>query len=324
MALSRFQTISNLYDLILRHWERGVTNQDAEAIDRSLKALLFLPQLLLRQASRGGKRGQSGPGLAARFDLALQGDWEILVDQWQADLRRLEDREARRRGTPKTDDNSEKLREQVLRLISVGQISRAANRLGSFGLGDLNDEVTRAALQSKFPPRSRPLPLSIPRGVCVEGLGNILKDSMLQIVRGTASGPGGGRGEYLIFLAQQWNPEQFRRFENFSLKLMHGELPPWFNKVMRSISTVAAYKTIDMSPDQVRPIGVLHELCRFLDGISAAQNRSTVDEHLHPVQLGISNSSTPFASPPNYLVVTIGFSSNWTSKTPIPRIPGPL
>ena len=300
-ALSRFQTISDIpqafrskwahiYDGVMRHWERGVSNQDKEAIDRALKTLLILPQLLLRQASRGGKRGQSGPGLAARFDLALQGEWSALVEQWEADLRRLEDRESRRRHTPRPEDEERKRREQVLRMISAGQISRAAKRIDSFGLGDLNNDATRASLQSKFPQRSRPLPPSVPRGQCLEGLGNILKDSMLQIVRGTASGPGGGRGEYLICLAQQWNAEQFRRFENFSMQFLHGETPPWFGKVMRAISTIAAYKTKETNPDQVRPIGVLHEICRFLDSISAAQNRAVVDEYLHPVQLGIAKA----------------------------------
>ena len=124
-ALSRFPTMTSIprafrskwahiYDNILVHWERGVNNQDPESIDRALKAFLFLPQLLLRQGGRGGKRGQTGPGLAAKFDLAMEGEWETLVNLRKADLRRLEDRESchRQEGNPNADNG--KLREEIL------------------------------------------------------------------------------------------------------------------------------------------------------------------------------------------------------------------
>ena len=43
----------------------------------------------------------------------------------------------------------------------------------------MNSEATRSALQTKFPPRRRPLPTTlttVPRGQCVEGLGHVLQD----------------------------------------------------------------------------------------------------------------------------------------------------
>ena len=95
---------------------------------------------------------------------------------------------------------------------------------------------------------------------------------MLQIEPGTAAGPGGGRGEFLTCLAQNWNFDQLRRFARFSDQLLHGEIPPWFAKVMAAITTVPLFKTDEKLDDKVRPIGVKHEIPRLLHGISAAQN----------------------------------------------------
>ena len=100
-ALSRFSTIkdiprpyrskwAHIYSGVLILWERASVNQDQQATDRALKALIFLPQLLLRKSGCGGKRGQAGPGLAARFEFALNGDWFSLVDLLKGDLHRLE------------------------------------------------------------------------------------------------------------------------------------------------------------------------------------------------------------------------------------------
>ena len=154
----------------------------------------------------------------------------------------------------------------------------------------MSSENTKAALQSKFPDRRRPLQPTVPRGQCVEGLSHVLRDAMLHLERGTTAGPGGGRGEFLIVLAQQWNAEQLERFSNFCMHLLHGDTPPWFSTVMGAITTVPLYKTEEMLDDQVRPIGVLHEVNRLAQGIVAAQNRLIVDEYLQPVQLGCSQA----------------------------------
>ena len=83
---------------------------------------------------------------------------------------------------------------------------------------------------------------------------------MLQIERGTASGPGGGRGEFLITLAQHWDDSQLARFSSFCMAHMHGDIPPWFGLAMGAINTIAAYKTEAKQDDSVRPIGVMHEV----------------------------------------------------------------
>ena len=111
---------------------------------------------------------------------------------------------------------------------------------------------------------------------------------MLQIERGTAPGSGGGRGEFLITLAQQWTDDQNARFSSFCMAFMHGETPPWSGLAMGAINTIAAYKTDEKLDDKVRPIGVMHEVKRLTEGISASQNRVIVDEYCQPEQLGCS------------------------------------
>lgn len=59
---------------------------------------------------------------------------------------------------------------------------------------------------------------------------------------------------------------------------------------MAAITTVPFYKTADKLDHAVRPSGVKSEILRLLHGITAAQNRSTVDDFLHPIQLGVSKA----------------------------------
>ena len=114
----------------------------------------------------------------------MAGEWADLVDFLKNDISRLEEKEMRNIPRNHPADES-KLREQTLKLISVGQVSRAASRLASHGIADLNRPSARDSLQAKFPAKQRALPPSVPRGECVEGLQNVLRSAMLQIERGT-------------------------------------------------------------------------------------------------------------------------------------------
>ena len=67
------------------------------------------------------------------------------------------------------------------------------------------------------------------------------------------------------------------------LKILPSDIPPWFAKVMAAITTVPFFKTAEKIDIKVRPIGVKNEIVRLLLGISA-------DDHLLPVQLGISKA----------------------------------
>ena len=59
----------------------------------------------------------------------------------------------------------------------------------------------------------------------MNGLKHVLREWMLDIEPGTAACPGGGRGEYLVALAEFWDQQQLQHFEQFAQHLMHGKPP---------------------------------------------------------------------------------------------------
>ena len=188
-ALSQFITVSDipqpfrskwahLVDQILQKWEFS-SNEDEE--NQALKAFLFLPQLLLRQTKRAGRRQRGMAELSHRFDLASNEEWETLIEKWRKDLNR---RTSKQKKQDKDKENDEKLREKVL---TSGKISRAANLIDSHGIASLDTAETMEALRSKFPERRRPLPDTVPRGECLDSLPAV-KDHLLQIEEGSAGG----------------------------------------------------------------------------------------------------------------------------------------
>ena len=64
---------------VIRRWSEAVSEEEEE---RALKWLLFLPQALLRNPRRGGKRGRNA--VASRFSALSAGDWGSLVEQYKA------------------------------------------------------------------------------------------------------------------------------------------------------------------------------------------------------------------------------------------------
>ena len=70
------------------------------------------------------------------------------------------------------------------------------------------------------------------------------------------------------------------------MKYLHGETPPWFNKVMAAVTTVPFFKSPEQLDHIIRPVGFKNEISHFLQRIVASQNRSTVNDVLHPTQLG--------------------------------------
>ena len=55
-------------------------------------------------------------------------------------------------------------------LIAQGQVGKAIRRLLSHGVASAEDPAVLQQLQAKYPPRGRPLPVSVPKGAPVENL----------------------------------------------------------------------------------------------------------------------------------------------------------
>ena len=57
----------------------------------------------------------------------------------------------------KQPENEKKTR-NVVSLISQGQVSKAANRISSFGVADIGSNQVMEQVKLKYPDRGRPLP----------------------------------------------------------------------------------------------------------------------------------------------------------------------
>ena len=102
---------------VLRRIQEATTEQE---LTRYLKWRLILPQVLLRQAQRNGKKGQGARMVNGRFQAMVEGDWGKLLVMLEKD-REANERAAmaRRRGRQQQqEEDMEKKREVVLDLVA--------------------------------------------------------------------------------------------------------------------------------------------------------------------------------------------------------------
>ena len=171
------------------------------------------------------------------------------------DRRKLKAKEIQRKERVQSPEElQEKKRTKVLEKLTNGKVSRAARLIDSHRLADMNQEVTRAALKSKFPDRRTALPESVPSGVCIDGLYG-LRDHLLSLEPGSAAGPGGCRGEYLTVLGKTLDNFQMERLKRFCYKYLQGDVPVWFSSVMASIVSVPLFKSAEKDSSKIWPIG---------------------------------------------------------------------
>ena len=235
---------------------REIQNAESDlALERGLKWFLILPKAVFREGKRGGKAGR---GLInQRMNCLVRGDWSSLLDLLVKDVRQINQEDRRRMGAKKTNEDAKKEKEKkkavALSLLAKGQIRKAVRRMTSHGVADIRDPVVKEQLKTKYPDRGRPLPDYLPKGRCVDSLVG-LKEALLELEAGTSSGTGGLRPEYLICLAEVWDASQMRTLQEFGVRYLNGDLPPWWYRVWLSLLSVALYKTIDQTT--VRPLGI--------------------------------------------------------------------
>ena len=191
---------------VLRRIQAAATE---DQLTRALKWWLILPQLLLRQATRSGAKGQGARQVAARFQAVVEGDWGKLLTMLEADReasQRLAEARRRRRGRQGEEEDMERKREVVLDLVARGQVGRAAGRIKSNGVASMDSPGVREALRAKFPARERPLPNRATKGQVVDNMGG-LREALVALELGSAPGVGGMRPEYLVTLGKVMGEE---------------------------------------------------------------------------------------------------------------------
>ena len=133
---------------VLRRWKNAETERET---DRALIWLGFLSQGLLRKTTRGGGVGRAQ--VAYRFNCVSQDDWGAVVESWERDVAKNQEREGRVRKERSDEEVLEKLRRDANGLIRAGQVSQAMRRITSHGVADIRDPAVMTELKDKFPPR---------------------------------------------------------------------------------------------------------------------------------------------------------------------------
>ena len=238
------------------------------------------------------ERRKSGRGAVnKRFAALARRDWEELVTMWESDVRVAEEREQRRGSRPQVNDrqeeDTEKLKLEVISLVASSQVSKAMSRISSHGVASMQDERIKAQMTAKYSVRETAFPVRVIKGRTIEHMRG-LKDSLKNMSkrRGKAPGTGGLRSEFLQVLGELLSDDHTRLLEDFGLRYLHGELQAWFYIVWLTVQTVPLFKT--KNRDTVRPIGVRNNLPKMFHQEPIQQNKSELREALEPQQLAMS------------------------------------
>ena len=89
--------------------------------------------------------------------------------------------------------------------------------------------------------RGRDLPLTVEKGQAVDNLKG-LRENLKQLKGGVSPGCGRLRPEYLVVLGEKMEREEMELLEEFGMKYLQGDLPPWFYRVWLSVQAVALFK----------------------------------------------------------------------------------
>eukprot|EP00873_Tetraselmis_striata_P035298 jgi/Tetstr1/455562/TSEL_042381.t1 len=267
---------------------------DPVVLDRALKWKYLLPQLLLRAPSRGGRRRLQA--LAWRFRAFAERRMTELVRSWDdARTDAFYAGHARQRRTD-ADLFAALLvgtADTVVALVEDGELSRAAGRLSSKGMGDLSDPAILAQLRDKHPSRSHPIPdaaYAIP--VDEAALTVDMRVPYQQLKQHVAAGPSGMRNEYLRCLVGEYapasGPAAVRAMSEVASMYLQGRLPGWFNRLFASARLVAPVKKLGegRAPD-VRPVAVGEAERRAAERAVVDNMKEAYVSVLAPSQLGV-------------------------------------
>ena len=290
-ALCQFPTMQDVPRSYREIWAAGVAKvlraiqsfDEGVGLERGLKWFLILPKAVFRQARRGGKAGKGQ--ITRRVNCLVRGDWGSLLALLEKDcqLAKREDRSRRAGRRPNNTTELENKRRNAMLLLSKGQISKAARRINSNGIANMDDPAIKDQMRSKYPDRGHPLPTTVTRGQCVDNLGG-LRDVLLSLKGGVSPGTGGMRGEYLICLGEVWGGAVMELLQHLGMRYLTGQLPPWWYRVWLSVTTVPLFK----DTGAIRPVGVEPSLVRSFHKEVNRVNRPVLASYLEPQQLANS------------------------------------
>ena len=281
------------FEVCFQRFQDAAEQQNQKDVERALKWFLAMPHMLLATPPRGGKAGQQL--VKRRFDCIVASDYGRLIELFKSDREVVTLKNEKRRNIvsqKQGGEDPEKRTRNAISLISRGMISKAANRMTSFGVVNINDPVSKAALLSKYPSRGRQVQTHVIKGSPVDNF-NGISGEFHNLKSGVAPGTGGMRPEFLVTLAQVWDDENsninaWGLVNYFCMQYVSGGLPPWFYQSVMTVETVGLFKTAERHKEKLRPIGMRNPFIKTIHKNIIKQNKRAFKDFLEPQQLGMS------------------------------------
>ena len=262
---------------------------DEDGVECALRWRAVLHLVLFRGGARGGEhaRARREESFSRRTGLFFRGEYEELIRGY------LAEREKRRpRHTPSGEDASIA---EIEKLIACGNLSKAARRCVSTGLGDLEDPRVVAQLAAKHRARDGDIPEFDFTGITDYALE--LRPTYRLLPRGSGCGPDRFFNEYLILLTRGYDDAEaasaMLKVDKLESDVVNGKMPAWFYWLESAVRLVAPIKragTNGGAPD-VRPLGLGNSRRRATAKHIAEFHKEDFAEILGQVQVAVGMKS---------------------------------
>ena len=100
-------------------------------------------------------------------------------------------------------DEAEKLKREVLRLISLSEVGKAVSLMNSHGVASMSDPEVLRQLEAKYPAREHELPARVVKGEAVSNMRG-LREGLKNLRKRRSPGAGGLRPEFLRVVVTIW------------------------------------------------------------------------------------------------------------------------
>ena len=270
--------------------------EETAQMDRALKWLLVLHQVLLRVPIRGGVRGVNL--LRGRFAAWRDRRLADLVEWWETDKAKVRDWSPQEGSGVLDEEGRGRLAGKAEGLVAAGEISRAVRLLTSKGVASTQEEQVVQQMEEKHPRRERPVPELETFGDLPEvkvQVGYLLHS----LPKKSAAGVSGMRNEYLQALGQGFREEQARDaiplLDNLATLWANGKLPEWWYATLTQVRVVALVKErADAGgiPD-CRPVAIGEVLRRLMSKGIMEATKEEATSVLAPQQVAVGVSGGP-------------------------------
>jgi hypothetical protein len=268
---------------VLGRVELASAAADTVALERALKWVLVIHQLLLRLGI--GRRGRRSilDAMRQRFKLFEDGSMRALVALWRADVA------AALAEAPHPPPDTLASVKLAVKLIEDGCVAKAMPYLEGSGLGDLELDPIKAQLRAKHPQERADWPKARVSSGPRIGLSRV-RDALKDLKRNAGCGIDRFRNEFLLRLVRgEMHPAARHNvlsgWQCFAEHVVNGDLPAWFYTVWTTVVQFAPIKKEGAAPAEhdVRPVACGGSGRRAIGRCMLFEKRDALRERCEPV-----------------------------------------